>query len=100
MAFGLDFFHACDAKLPLGRLRRKNKINPPIRLAQLVEGSINQEVAVIENADVICNALHFSNLVRREENGHALGRLGNKHLQEMFDSYRIMQFRATSERQQ
>src|ERR1700730_11879182 len=108
MPFRLDFLDARDAKLPFRGRRRKNQINPPVRLAQLVEGSIHQEAAVIENTDVICNALNFRDLMRREKNSHALGRLSNKHLQEMFDSHRIkpfawliqdQQFRAASERQ-
>src|SRR6266566_7615114 len=106
MLFGSDFLDACDAKRPVGRGGCKNQINSPIRLAQLVEGSIHQEAAAVEHTNVICNALNFSNLMRREKYSRALGCLGYQHLQEMFDSHWIkpfawlvqdQQFRAASE---
>lgn len=76
-----DSLDARDAELLLGGREPKSQVNPSIGLQQSVKGSIHQESAIVENADMICDALNFGNLMRRKENGDALRRLCNQSLE-------------------
>src|ERR1700722_20078431 len=67
----------------------ENKIDSTVRLPEIVDRRAQPQAAVIEDADVVGDALDFGELMGREEDGHAGCGLRNQLDQKFFDTDRI-----------
>ena len=64
MATASDVFDPCDSKVTFWWHGRKEKIDSPVRLPKIIQGSVQHHASSMEHADMIGDTLNFRDLMR------------------------------------